>query len=181
MIIKYIEFILGKVGNFLKDLYTSNTWWVNSIVIIYAIFILWTHNNLRKIVLRFEKDIVSLSKQSGKTSEIRFLHKSVLNKWHQENDTKKFWLPTINDLWYEVFSGKDIPKLLHFDSEYVKIALNKLNGYPSQEEYAPHVYLAWEEYRHRLLVGIRSNTPNPKIIKERLKADSQKKEKRKSK
>lgn len=167
MIIKYIEFILGKVGNYLKDLYSSNTWWINCIVVIYAILILWTHNNLRKIVKNFENDIVSLSKKPGKNSEIRFLYKSVLNKWHQENDAKKFWLPTINDLWYEVFTGKDIPKLLHFDIEYVKIALNKLNGYPPQEEFVPQVYLAWEEYHHRLLIGIRSYIPDPKKLKKK--------------
>ena len=49
------------------------------------------------------------------------------------------------------------------------MALHKNIGKPERSKFPNHVFLAWEDYRHNLVIGIRKKFVDPKEIKLKLK------------
>ena len=89
-------------------------------------------------------------------------------KWKKENEGGSIFIPSKKDLWFDKVESRDLPDLLLIGPDYVKMVLYKSLGVPARSDIPDHVYLAWDEYRHALIRGIRKKFISPKEIKERL-------------
>ena len=81
------------------------------------------------------------------------------------------------DLWFEKVNIADLPGLLEINEDYVKMVLDKKIGDPLASQFPAHVFIAWDEYRHALVRGLRKRFITPQEIKKKISKAREKIEK----
>lgn len=159
-----IQLMLGEAGRALANFYTSFVVFINGPVLFYALIILWTHHNLRSLVREMETMMVEIANESN-LDDMQGIYSQFCARWSERNHQKRYMLPTRRDLWWEPVKGKELIQLLHIDADYVRLALQMNTGKPEKQDFSPSVFLALQEYRHNLLVGLRSRLRDPNQMK----------------
>jgi hypothetical protein len=136
-------------------------------VMVYGISILWVHNNLRTIIHRMEIGIVEIAKGDGPPYDYIRVFSNFSKIWKNKNKGLSSFVPSKRDLWFEKVNNADLPEILNINQEYVKMVLHKILGVPSVSQFPAHVFIAWEEYRHALIRGLRKRFISPQEIKQR--------------
>jgi hypothetical protein len=168
------DLMLGTVGRFVGQLYATYHIYINFVVMIYGFSILWAHNNLRTIMQRMEKGIIHFSEVEKNRNDYADIQKNFAKKWKEKNLGTRYFIPTHNDLWFEKVEGSELVDLLKISPDYVKMVLHKTRGEPKEDDFPPHVFKAWSDYRHGLITGMSRKFIDPKVIKEKLKQKNKK-------
>lgn len=161
--------MMGTVGRFFGELYFQYHLYINFVVLLYGLSILWAHNNLRTIVRRMETGIVKLGGSEKFQKNYSAIQRAFSQRWNEANKGISYFIPSQRDLWFEKIEGPQLIDVLHINDDYVKMTLHKKTGEPKASEFPQHVYLAWEDYRHNLVTGMRKKMPDPKKMEEKLK------------
>ncbi len=164
MIRGWIELLLGQVGRAILSFYLNYSFIVNGLVLLYAIFILWVHNNLRRVVHRMEAMMVEIAQEMGEEPDPQKVHQQFLQRWKNQYGDERFILPSARDFWFTRTNGAEVLDLLHIEPEYTRMALSKNLGKPEPETFSPYVYFVWQQYRHNLLIGLRSKLRDPQVM-----------------
>ena len=167
MLFATFRYMMGSVARFLSQLYSDYSLYINFVVLIYGISILWVHNNLRAIVRRMEIGIVEIAKGDEPPYDYGKVFSNFSKIWKNKNQQSFSFIPSTRDLWFEKVNNADLPELLKINQEYVKMALHKNLGEPSESQFPTIVYIAWDEYRHALVRGLRKRFISPQEIKKR--------------
>ena len=168
MLFATIQLMMGKVVRFLSQLYGEYSGYINIVVILYGFSLLWVHNNLRTAIRSMEKGMVHFAQEGGKSFSVKDVYKKFTKRWGDQNRGKFIFIPTKRDIWFEKVNSSDLPKILNIDADYVKIALHKNLGKPERSNFPEHKYIAWDEYRHGLIRGLRKKFIDPREVQKRL-------------
>lgn len=171
MSLMLIEWMLGSFGRYLLELYQSDFFWINLVVVVYAVLLVVAHNNLRKSVLAFERLAKSLQNQNQnreRNSEFETTFKQAACEWKKLYQGEKLLIASPKDFWFETVQKSDLPDLLFLSPDYLKVAAEIGLGKQASKEVQPHIFIAWEEYRYNLLRGRRSILKDPQVIKRKM-------------
>jgi hypothetical protein len=138
---------------------------IDAIVLLYGVIVLYAHNNLRNVVRRMESMMLEVANEIGGQLDFHQVHHLFAERWKSEWGARRIFLPTRRDLWFNRIGAAELVDLLHIEPDYIKMALHKNTGEPQAQDFHPVDYLLWEEYRHRLLTGLRSRLPDPREAK----------------
>jgi len=163
-----LQYMMGTVVRFLSQLYGEYSKYINFVVLLYGISLLWVHNNLRTAVSRMEQGMLHFAGEEGQTFNVKNIYKKFSKRWTDHNKGKYIFIPTIKDIWFEKVNSEDLLKILNINSDYVKMALHKNLGKPERSKFSRYKYIAWDEYRHGLVRGLRKRFIDPKEVRERL-------------
>jgi len=114
-----------------------------------------------------ETGIVEISKGYVSPCDYRKLFHDFYQIWKNKNQGTFSFIPSKRDFWFEKVSNTDLPELLNINEDYVKMVLHKKIGNPLATQFPAHVYIAWDEYRHALVRGLRKRFISPQEIKKR--------------
>jgi len=178
MVLAYIQVLLGEIGRALLSFYNHYSLIINGIVILYAVFILKAHQNLRSVIHSMEALMVEVGGDVGKP-DLERVYAHFLERWQQERGDQKYLFPSRRDFWLISVQGKELVNLLNITPDYLKMALHKNLGKPQRSEFSPFVYRVWEDYRHSLLIGLRSRLRDPEELKAEYKKNTMKEPNRK--
>jgi hypothetical protein len=159
--------MMGSFVRFLSQFYSKYSLYINFIVMVYGLSILWVHNNLRTIIRNMEIGIEEIAKANKPPYDYRKVFRNFYQVWKIKNQGLFSFIPSKRDLWFEKVNNADLPGLLNINEDYVKMALHKRIGEPLESQFPSHVYIAWDEYRHALVRGLRKRFISPKEIKSR--------------
>jgi hypothetical protein len=179
MIRAFLQLALGTFGRALLALYRTYSLPINSIVVAYGIVTIYAHNNLRAVIREMEAMMVDVASGLGEKPAPHQVLSQFSQRWRAEQAERRLFLPSRLDLWFGSIATAELVELLQIGPDYVRLALHMHTGWPAQKAFHPVDYRVWEEYRHRLLIGIRTKLPDVKELKARY--DEQQKAKRKSK
>jgi len=168
MILATLRLMMGSIGRFLSKLYGEYSMYINFFVLLYGMSLLWVHNNLRIIIQKMEKGIVHIAKEDAPPYNPKKIFNKFSQIWRNQNKGKYSFIPSKRDIWFEKVDSTELIKILNINPSYVKMALHKNLGEPARSEFSKYVYLAWEEYRHNLVVGLRKKFIKPKEVEQRL-------------
>jgi len=168
MLYEIFRYSMGTVVQFLSELYSQYGMYINFFVMIYGISILWAHNNLRQIMKKVEVGILKTAEEEGQPYNYKKIYSSFVKKWRGKTKNSSSFIPSKRDIWFDKIEQDKIIELLNINSKYVKIALHKNMGMPPKQDFNEYEYIAWDEYRHGLISGMRKRFIEPKDIKERL-------------
>jgi len=115
-----------------------------------------------------EKRMVHFAQEDNKKNNVKDVFKKFSKRWTDQNKDKQIFIPSKKDIWFERVNSADLLKILNINADYVKIALHKNLGKPERSKFPQHKYIAWDEYRHGLVRGIRKRFIDPKEVRERL-------------
>ena len=77
------QLMLGKIGRFLSQFYGEYARYINFVVLLYGISLLWAHNNLRVAIRSMEKGMVHFAEEAGQKFNVREIYKnSPRNGWN---------------------------------------------------------------------------------------------------
>jgi len=169
MLYEIFRYSMGTVVQFLSDLYSRYGSYINFVVMIYGISILWSHQNLRQIMKKVEVGIVKTAEEEGQPYNYKKIYNRFAQKWQNKTKGTTAFIPSKRDIWFNRVEQDNIIDLLNINADYVKMALHKNTGIPPTQDFREHEFIAWEEYRHSLVRGLRKRFIEPKEIKERLK------------
>ncbi len=175
MFLKLINFLLGDVGRFLRDLYVANSLWINAIVILYAIVIFWNHGNLGKLYKMIEGLVLELSKNEGKESTIEKTLGLLSNAWQERFSGKNLIIPSKNDFWYERIDAGKALELFMVKESFIKMVLHQKTGNPPASAFSREEYLVWRDYLQNMRLGLRTNLKNPEEEIQKIKEKSSQK------
>ncbi len=179
MIRAFLQLALGTFGRALLDLYRTYSLPINSIVVAYGIVTIYAHNNLRAVIREMEAMMVDVASGLGDKPDPHHVLSQFSQRWRAEQGERRLFLPSRLDLWFGSVTTAELIGLLLIGPDYVRMALHKHTGWPEQKAFHPVDYKVWEEYRHRLLIGIRTKLPDVKDLKARY-AEQQKAKRRNS-
>lgn len=162
------QYMMGTVVRFLSQLYEEYSTYLNFIVLLYGMSLLWVHNNLRTAIRGLEKGMVQFAEEEGQTFNVKNIYKKLSKRWTDQNKGKYLFIPTKKDVWFEKVNSEDLLKILNINSDYVKMALHKKLGKPERSKFSKYKYIAWDKYRHGLVRGLRKRFIDPKEVRERL-------------
>ncbi len=168
---------LGRIGRALLALYTQYSLIINPLVLLYGTVSIYAHSNLRKAVRQIEDTLLEIAQPMGDQPDHRQVHQQLAERWKVAQGTKRLFLPSRGDLWFGFLDGAELIEALHIGPDYVRMALHKRNNWPRQTDFHPVDYRVWEEYRHRLLIGVRVKLPDIKALKARYREQQSKKAK----
>lgn len=174
MLFATFRYMMGSVARFLSELYSNYSLYINFVVLIYGISILWVHNNLRTIVRRMEFGIVEIAKTGEAPYDYGKVFRTFYQIWEKKNKDLFSFIPSKRDLWFEKVNNADLPGLLRINEDYVKMVLHKKIGEPLATQFPAHVFIAWDEYRHALVRGLRKRFITPQEIKKRYEKQEKK-------
>ena len=66
-----LQYMMGKVVRFLSQLYGEYSTYLNFIVLLYGMSLLWVHNNLRTAIRGLEKGMVQFAEEEGQTFNVK--------------------------------------------------------------------------------------------------------------
>jgi hypothetical protein len=138
---------------------------LSTIVVAYGVVTLYAHNNLRSVIRRIEGMMLEIAQAIGDRPDPRQVHRQLVKRWKAEQADKRLFFPTRGDLWFGFVDSAELVEALHIGPDYVRIALHKHTNWPERKDFHPVDYGAWEEYRHRLLIGVRVKLPDIKALK----------------
>ncbi len=159
-----LSLMMGTVGRFFGQLYSTYHLYINFFVLLYGLSILWVHNNLRTILQRMELGIVQINSIEKNHKDYINVQKMFSQKWMEANKGIYFYIPSQRDLWFEKVEGSQLIDVLNINTDFIRMTLHKKTGEPKANEFPQPIYLAWEAYRHGLITGMRKKKPNPKVI-----------------
>jgi len=165
-----IYFILGDLGRALLNFYQNNDVWINTIALIYGAVLIVSHRNLRNLVHQMEADILDIAGSFQGSVNYTRISQLLRQRWEEKYHEVKVYIPARTDLWLHRVKKSELLELLHIDGEYIKLALHRLSGTPDRKSFTRISYRVWDEYRHRLLTGIRSRIKDPEEILKQLEA-----------
>ena len=168
MFLATLHLMMGSIGRFLSQLYADYSSYINFAVLLYGMSILWVHNNLRTVIRRMEKGIVQIAREDAPPYKFNKIFNKFSQTWLNQNKGKYSFIPSNSDIWFEKVDSGELLKILNINPGYVKMALHKNLGEPAKTEFPKYMYLAWDEYRHSLVRGLRKRFIDPKEVKQRL-------------
>ena len=174
MFIATLRLMMGSIGRFFSQLYAEYSVYINFVVLLYGMSILWVHNNLRTVIRSMEKGIVQIAREDELPYNFKKTHNKFSQIWLNQNKGKYSFIPSRRDIWFEKVDSAELLNILNINPDYVKMALHKNLGEPAETEFPKHVYLAWDEYRHGLVRGLRKRFIDPKEVKQRLEKRNKK-------
>ena len=68
---------LGELGSLLLDFYITNALWINSIVAIYAVLVVWAHQGYQKVGNRIKEILISTYGESVKNKSEAWFTKTL--------------------------------------------------------------------------------------------------------
>jgi hypothetical protein len=167
MIRGFIQLALGTIGRALLAFYRAYSLPLSTLVVAYGVVILYAHNNLRIVIRQMESMMLEIAAGLGEKPDPRQVLRQFAERWRSEHGDRRLFLPNRLDLWFGSVSAGDLIETLHIGVDYVRIALHMHLGWPTPEDFHPVDYRVWEEYRHRLLIGVRTKLPDVKKLKAR--------------
>jgi hypothetical protein len=156
-----IELMLGNTGRFLLAVYDDYHFFINAIVILYGLLLIWAHMDLRRWVHRMEKNILDLAQKSGSPPDPQVVHEAFLGAWKISQDHRKIIIPSRNDLWFSKVGAGELAEILGIQPDYIRVVLTKAGGLVPVGTVSKKTYRVWESYRHQLLIGIRARYMEP--------------------
>jgi hypothetical protein len=178
MIRAFLQLALGTIGRALLNLYRTYSLPINSIVVAYGILTLYAHNNLRAVIREMEAMMLDVASGLGEKPDPHHLLSQFSQRWRAEQGERRLFLPNRLDLWFGSVATAELIGLLLIGPDYVRIALHRHTGWPAKKSFHPVDYRVWEEYRHRLLIGVRTKLPDIKALKVRYKEQRKDKERK---
>lgn len=170
----YLQLMLGKIGRALLAFYNNYNMVISPIVVLYGVVTVYAHNNLRNVIRRMEGIMVEIAGEMADQLDYRQVHRQFVQRWKAEQGDKRLFLPSQTDFWFGFMDAAELIELLHIGPDYVRMALHKHMNQPSRRSFHPVDYRLWKEYRHRLLVGLRSKLPDVKEMKARYREQQRK-------
>lgn len=170
MFLRIVNLLLGDVGRFLRDLYFENAVWINPIVVLYALGILWNHGNLRKLYFNIEKLILDLARTGNNELDPEKIVDDFPEAWLKLYTGKNFFVPSASDLWFDKINAKVVLGIFFVDKPFVRMVLHQNTGNPSIKVFSPEEYRVWLDYVHNMRRGLRINLKNPYDEIEKIKA-----------
>jgi hypothetical protein len=174
----FLQMALGRIGRGLLALYARYSLPLNLVAVAYGVVTIVAHQNLRAVVRQMEALMVEIAETLGDRPDPRKVLRAFAERWREEQGERRLFLPTQTDLWFRHLGTADLIELLHIGREYVGMALHKHMAWPDRKSFHPVDFGIWEEYRHRLLIGIRSKLPDIKMAKARYEQKQLEKRKR---
>jgi len=165
MIRGFIQLALGTIGRAVLAFYRTYSLPISTVVVAYGVVTLYAHNNMRAVIRQMESMILEIANGLGEQPNPRQVQRQFAERWKSEQGDRRLFLPSRLDLWFGSLAAKDLVETLHLGVDYVRIVLHKHLGWPSKEEFHPVDYQVWEEYRHRLLIGVRVKLPDTNALK----------------
>lgn len=187
MFLRIVNLLLGDIGRFLRDLYFENAVWINAIVVLYALGIIWNHGNLRKLYFNIEKLILDHVQTGNNGLDTEKIFDDFSEAWLKLYTGVNFIVPSASDLWFEKINAKDVLSLFFIDKPFVKMVLHENTGSPSIKVFSPEEYRVWLDYVHNMRRGLRFDLKNPydeieriksKVLKEKLDTKIKRKKKK---
>ena len=178
MIWGFLAMMLGRVGLGLVSFYQQHSLILGAIAMSYGAVTVYAHTNLRRVMGGIEEAILASSRALGEQPDARQVHQRFVQAWKTEQAGKRLFLPSARDFWFRSLEVADLPELLHIGTDYVRVALHHAIGWPPREAFHPVDYGVWEEYRHRLLIGIRIKLPDIERFKAHHRQQQQKRAER---
>ncbi len=181
MIRAFLQLALGTLGRALLALYRTYSLPINSIVVVYGIVTIYAHNNLRAVIRQIESMLLEIAQGMGERPDYRQVHQNLVQRWKVEQGDRRLFLPSRRDFWFGFLDSAELTEALHIGPDYVRMALHKRSDWPEKKAFHPVDYGVWEEYRHRLLIGVRTKLPDIEALKARHHEKQRQKAKERSK
>jgi hypothetical protein len=122
MIDAIIRGTLGDFGSALLDFYLNNALWINAILLLYAVFLLFAKQGYHKLVLAIKESLFeSYGKEIQKKNENWFKKILERDEFDWQVIAKQTWIPIIStkhSLGFKVKSAGSLKKI--FTSEKIK-------------------------------------------------------------
>jgi len=158
---------LGRIGRALLALYMRYSLIINPVVLLYGVVTIYAHNNLRKVMRQIEGTLLEIAQSMGERPDYQQVHQQLVQRWKAEQGEKRLFLPSRRDFWFGFLDSAELTEALHIGPDYVRMALHKQRDWPKRKDFHPVDYGVWEEYRHRLLIGVRVKLPDIEALKAR--------------
>ena len=160
-----LMFMLGRLGRAMLSFLEQNSLAFGSIVMLYGVVLVYSHSNLRGVMRQIEQVIMDCAQALGGKPDPRQVHEQFVQRWKAEQAGRRLFLPSAKDFWFGSLNVAELPELLHIGTDYIRVTLYKATRWPPREAFHPVDYEVWEEYRHRLLIGVRIKLPNIEQLK----------------
>jgi hypothetical protein len=165
MIRGFIQLALGTIGRAVLAFYRTYSLPLSTIVVAYGVVTLYAHSNLRTVIRRIESMMLEIARAMGDRPDHRQVHRQLAKRWKAEQSNVRLFLPSRGDFWFGFVDRSELIEALHLGPDYVRLALHKHTDWPERKDFHPVDYGAWEEYRHRLLIGVRVKLPDIRALK----------------
>lgn len=167
MIRGFIQLALGRIGRALLALYRAYSLPISAVVVAYGIVTIYAHNNLRTVIRQMEAMMLEIAGGLGEKPDPGQILRQFAERWRSEQTDRRLFLPSQTDLWFGSVPTADLVDVLQIGPDYVRMALHIHTDWPDRTAFHPVDYQVWEEYRHRLLIGVRTKLPDVKKLKAR--------------
>jgi hypothetical protein len=174
----FLQLALGRIGRALLALYRTYSLPISSVVVAYGIIMIYAHSNLRKVIRELEAMMLDIAGVLGEKPDPGRVLNQLKQRWKAEQGDRRLFLPSRIDLWFGFIDTAELIELLHIGQDYVQLALHMHTGWPERKAFHPVDYQVWEEYRHRLLIGVRRKLPDIQQLKARYRERQREKAKK---
>jgi hypothetical protein len=158
MTLAMLEFMLGKVGRPLLELYRSNQWIPHIFAFSWGSVIVWSHLNLRRVVREAEGMMVETARRiwgENPDASLHRIYSTFQEEWHTRHHGEQFVVPTRLDFWFERMASSEVLEAFGLSQQYMRMVLHRNLGRPGTKSIKSEQLSQWRRKRNAMLTGSR--------------------------